>query len=351
MKNRSDEIVSKIIGLYASRRFPIKREGEFNAWFVSQVHRKEKDRALEELWNETVGIDPRPGEETREAFRKLASRLGIEQASADGNGRAKVLSGPRTAPVKIRRMRPLGRIAAVLVPLILLGSALFFFTRESVAPLRKEGPADVTITALHAPREILLPDSSRLWINTGSRVRYKREFRDGRLIELLGEGYFDVTRNPERPFKITTGEMSVTVLGTEFNISAYPDAPETAVSLYVGRVRIDRNGESYILDARQELVYSEQQERTEIYDLHAVKPGWLAQPVEFTYIPLSEILRQTAQKFEVEIGDLPAGVPDDTLSIYLDGTEGLEETLFRLAKLSGKFGFRIRGDRVIIENN
>lgn len=68
---------------------------------------------------------------------------------------------------------------------------------------------------------ITLPDSSRVWLNSGSVLRYPSRFSDTRDVELCGEAYFKVAKDPARKFHVKTGEMTVEVVGTEFNVDAY----------------------------------------------------------------------------------------------------------------------------------
>jgi len=347
MKLTPAEIVSKIIRLYVTSRFSSKMEGEFTAWFASKVHRREKDRVLKDIWEKTVAIDTAPGVETQKAFRKLCDRLELKVETHDAD--KKRYGNGKTIWLDSRKKLLLRRIAAVMIPLLAVASAMFFVRQ----PEWISGAGNLTyveIPAADTTRKIVLPDSSVMWINKGSEARYKRGFRDGRSIKLTGEGYFEVRHKNDRPFRVQTKNLLVTVLGTTFNISDYSGAQQAVVSLYEGSVNVKTN-KSETLTAHNELVYTVSEQETEINEMRAVKPAWLAEPMVFVYVPLTQILNEIADKFDVEISGPTPGAADDTISIYLDGTEGLEEVLFRLAKLSGKMSFRIEDKKVIIENN
>lgn len=99
----------------------------------------------------------------------------------------------------------------------------------------------VSVTApLGAIKEILLPDSSRVWLKSGSSLRYAStygtEYRKLELVE--GEAFFSVQQDPQRPFLVTTGKLQTKVLGTAFNIQAYPDRPTIQVWVEHGRVAV-----------------------------------------------------------------------------------------------------------------
>jgi len=87
--------------------------------------------------------------------------------------------------------------------------------------------------------ELLLPDSTKVWINARSKLVYPVTFEKGiRQVELDGEAYFDVSHNKKCPFIVKTSKMDIQVLGTEFNVSAYSDFPEFEVSLLRGSVTL-----------------------------------------------------------------------------------------------------------------
>src|SRR5690606_27967693 len=87
--------------------------------------------------------------------------------------------------------------------------------------------------------QVTLPDGSKVWLNAGSTLKYPSRFSDGeRIVEMTGEAYFSVIRDEERPFRVTSNGQQVEVLGTEFNVTAYPDDRETKTTLVEGSVRV-----------------------------------------------------------------------------------------------------------------
>lgn len=85
--------------------------------------------------------------------------------------------------------------------------------------------------------EITLPDSSRVWLNADSELRYPADFKK-RQLELFGEAFFEVVHDEIKPFLISAGEVTVTVLGTSFNVRAYKTERDVAVSVQTGRVSV-----------------------------------------------------------------------------------------------------------------
>jgi len=86
---------------------------------------------------------------------------------------------------------------------------------------------------------LLLPDSTQVWLNASSTLEFPQHFKtDKREVTLSGEAYFDVRHAEQTPFIIHTGKISTTVLGTSFNIKAYPDRPHIIVSVSTGKVKV-----------------------------------------------------------------------------------------------------------------
>ncbi|MBK1440981.1 FecR domain-containing protein [Parapedobacter sp. ISTM3] len=92
--------------------------------------------------------------------------------------------------------------------------------------------------------QVTLPDGTNVWLNAASTLKYPSQFDDKeRVVELAGEAYFEVKPTPmSQPFKVVTPGQTVQVLGTHFNISAYPDDPETKTTLVAGKVKVSLAG-------------------------------------------------------------------------------------------------------------
>lgn len=106
---------------------------------------------------------------------------------------------------------------------------------STISPLKKK------ITERSEYKYLLLPDSTQVWLNAVSSLEFPAEFDNSkREVFLTGEAYFDVKHANEIPFIIHTGKISTTVLGTAFNIKAYPDRKTIIVAVSRGKVRVSR---------------------------------------------------------------------------------------------------------------
>ncbi|HEY9260759.1 FecR family protein [Chitinophaga sp.] len=102
-----------------------------------------------------------------------------------------------------------------------------------------------TIAKPGAKSRLLLPDGSIVWLNSGSRISYPANFTDSiREIELEGEAYFDVAKDPGRPFMVRTRDLNVRVLGTAFNVKCYPKDHKTEATLIRGLIQVSGTGDN-----------------------------------------------------------------------------------------------------------
>ncbi|MEQ6119129.1 FecR domain-containing protein [Reichenbachiella sp. MALMAid0571] len=138
---------------------------------------------------------------------------------------------------KGNKTRLIIRYAAAAV--ILIATGLFYYyptanQTEVVADIQqviKENPKGVK-------SEIQLPDGTHVWLNSASSISYQMDFSDSvRLITLKGEAYFEVVKDPNRPFRVKSEGITTTALGTAFNVNAFKD-DDIQVSLHEGKVRV-----------------------------------------------------------------------------------------------------------------
>ncbi len=137
-------------------------------------------------------------------------------------------------------------IAAAFIGIIGIAffSSLFLVNQEKMV---------TQATAKGEKREIYLQDGSTVFLNSNSSITYPENFQEQRNLQLKGEAFFNVKRNPDKPFTITTGEVQTTVLGTSFNIHAYK-SNNIEVSVNTGKVEVSRKkrAEKVILKKNQQ---------------------------------------------------------------------------------------------------
>ena len=124
-----------------------------------------------------------------------------------------------------------------------------------------------TISTLANRMEVTLPDGSQIMLNRYSSLTYPKRFKgDSREVTLNGEGFFNITKNPNKPFIVTAEMMKVQVLGTQFNIEAYANNPDVKTTLIEGSVMvsIDSTDEQMILHPSESAIYNKKNKTLEL---------------------------------------------------------------------------------------
>ena len=202
---------------------------------------------------------------------------------------------------------------------------------QGSAQVRKTGDGRITYTAA-APAEektynvlstpkggqyrLTLQDGTQVWLNAGSSIRYPTAFSGKeRRVEVTGEAYFDVARNPEMPFRVavkgfTPTTTEIEVLGTRFNVNAYGDEPAMKTTLLEGAVRLVTPAASATLrPAQQAILGGSGEMRTATVPDPDEVIAWKEGAFEFDHADIATVMRQIARWYDVEVvyqGPVPA---------------------------------------------
>lgn len=205
-----------------------------------------------------------------------------------------------------RTLQLLTRVAAILfVPLLI--ASLFLFYRQG-KPLADERFSTQAISNPRGVRsQIVLPDGSRVWLNAESSISYRIPFdAAARNVRLTGEAFFEVTKDERRPFRVESGNVDVTVLGTRFNCKAFPEDTVVEVVLAEGSVKLNSNGspagEEFILKPGERAVISNTTSQTAISSGNIAKYiGWHQGKIVFDECPLPEVASRLERWFDIEV--------------------------------------------------
>lgn len=131
----------------------------------------------------------------------------------------------------------------ILGAIIIIFSGLFFYYRYDNQIKAVEMPANNEISTRYGSKSnMLLPDGTKVYLNSGSKLTYSKNYgTEIREVNLTGEAYFDVVKNPTKPFIIHSSNITIRVLGTEFNVRCYPDEKNTETSLVRGSLEVTVN--------------------------------------------------------------------------------------------------------------
>jgi ferric-dicitrate binding protein FerR (iron transport regulator) len=211
---------------------------------------------------------------------------------------------------------------------------------------------------LRTPRgggySLSLADGSKVWLNAGSSLRFPVSFSDStRHVFLEGEAYFQVTHNG-KPFIVTSGEMDVRVLGTSFNVLAYPDEQQLVTTLVEGSVRIDLGGKeseavsSRILRADDQAVISIANADIEVSKVNTSQyTSWIEGKLEFHNEDLDKVMKRLARWYDFEYEFENNGAKDFHFSARFDNSENIS-TILEMLELTTDVKFELRENTIVV---
>jgi ferric-dicitrate binding protein FerR (iron transport regulator) len=204
---------------------------------------------------------------------------------------------------------------------------------------------------LQTPRggqfSIVLSDGTRIWLNAASRLHYPSYFSGNeRRVELTGEAYFEVAKNPKAPFHVVSGKTEVEVLGTHFDVAAYPDEEAVSTTLIEGRVRVKKDQKELILNPGQEALAFEQGPIQLIPDADTQTIiAWKEGKTVFKNASIQSIMRAISRWYDVDVvfeGELP----NRQFTGSLPRNTNLSELLTVLEK--NNIHFHVEGRRITV---
>ena len=198
--------------------------------------------------------------------------------------------------------------------------------------------------------QVLLPDGTRVWLNAASSFRYPTAFpKSGRReVQLTyGEAYFEVSPDVEHPFVVATGRQQLEVLGTRFNVNAYPEDPLIKTTLLAGKVKVtDR------LSKEQVLLRPGQQAQLDGLGIRVKTLSdtnlelWKDGKFTFDNEPMRSIMQQIARWYKVRVV-----YEDPVQDVRLTGSVSRFDqlsTLLQKLEQTGLVRFKREGDRLIV---
>ena len=326
-------------------------------------------QTIADLWEHTAPVDKKQAEEAFGRHLDRISRLNIDYTPT----LTVVTDEPDQKPSFRRK-------ALILAPALLLFVGIIVFLVSRTAS--RSTPAIATATPA-AAREITtntgsrtsitLPDSTRVWLNAGSRIQYEKNFGiDSREVSLTGEAFFDVTPVASHPFVILARKVDVRVLGTTFNLKSYPSDKTTEATLIRGSIEVsirNRPSDKIILKPNEKLVVNNEDSLLlkkaphhhaitpesmviigkPTYEQHSgaiIETSWVDNKLIFQDEEFADLARQMERWYGVSIQF------DDTREEEIRFTGIFEKETVRQAldalRLTAKFDYEIDGNRITI---
>lgn len=212
--------------------------------------------------------------------------------------------------------------------------------------------AAVGMNILNTPKggqyQIALPDGSKVWLNASSALKFPTVFQGKeRVVELIGEAYFEVAKDKARPFKVKmSGETVVEVLGTHFNIMAYPGESRINATLLEGSINIQKGRLNKMVTPGQ------MAEVTNKITLQAVDAeeaiSWKNGLFRFEKSDVQAVMNEIERWYNIDV-IYEGGMPDNQITGYISRTSQLSEVV-KMLELSG-LKLQVRGNKIKVFNN
>jgi ferric-dicitrate binding protein FerR (iron transport regulator) len=312
----------EIIKKYIRGRFSLDDKAAVDEYFTNQQHDQNLAKVLNDHFNEL---------DTSEATKDLSPLL------------EKVNHKIQLRSAKQNPLRRLWQVyakaaAVLLVPLII---ATFYFYQNQVSG------TGATWVEIHSPygarTQFSLPDGSTGWLNSGSIIKYPTHFQSNRKIDLNGEAYFDVVKNPGSPFLVHTRSVDIKVLGTSFNIVSYDLDSVAEVVVTSGKVEVvanDKNMKQQLLP-NERLVFNNLKNSAEKSEVDVQNyTSWTTGKLIFQNDKLDEVTRKLSRFYNVEFTISPNVDRAQSFRAIME-KENLEEVL-RYMKLTMSIDYDIQ---------
>jgi len=187
------------------------------------------------------------------------------------------------------------RVAASLI----LIAAAVWITRQYTS---KAAPLLTVTNPAGKIQAIRLPDSSRVWLNAASSLRYPSHFTNRREIYLEGEAYFDVANDPAHPFIVHAGSLTTTVLGTIFDVRSFPMEQQASISVIRGKVQVQDSARVLdVLTPSRQLQHDIRTGKTQTITIDTNQvAGWQQGRLQFSGQSMEEIAASLGRWYNVQ---------------------------------------------------
>jgi len=244
------------------------------------------------------------------------------------------------------------KVAAILV-IPLLISAIWFFSAYYQSLKSDRTLSHTVYSSFGSITEINLPDGSKVWLNTGSRLKYPERFDNkSRTVELSGEAFFEVKSDAGYPFHVIAGDFMVKATGTRFNVMAYENSPQYSFALAEGKIDVSvMNSPGKMqriarLDPSQILKYDISRNKFQKISEDPYKYfSWKDGKMVFRNDPLGEMVYRIGLQYNVDVE-----VKDDQIRnqrFYATFQNQSVTEVFDLLKLSSPIDYVIHPQKVL----
>ena len=293
---------------------------------VDKEHTSEKEDALLTLWQEA--LQQKIVSNTHQSYEQLRKNANIPSIR------------------KERRIRPVHIWQAVAAVFFLLAASSIY-----LSTIGKDATPDLLQQYIPTAetRTLILPDGTEVQLNSQSTLLYPQEFTGkDRSVFLLGEANFKVKPDKKHPFIVKSNDFQVTALGTEFNVSAYPENAITAATLISGSVLVEYNNlnSQVILSPNEQLAYNRHTRfhclnNPDMMDVTAWQRGELV----FREMNIQDIITILERKYPYTFEYQLKNIKEDKYSFRFKEQATLSEVMDVIVNVVGQMDYKIKGKR------
>ena len=236
------------------------------------------------------------------------------------------------------------QLAAVLIPFMFITSALFFNYQPA-----KEQKDFVVVVKPGNRAEVTLPDQTKVWINSNSKLIYATGKNNTREVKLIGEAFFKVFKDKTRPFIVLANNLQVEVLGTSFNIKARQGSDNIETSLVEGSVKLYGAdlSQDYYLKPNEKAIYSNSMKSIKIEATdNEVETAWKDNKLKFKSERFIDVIEKLEDWYGVKIKLQYPAIENDLMSSSFKD-ESLK-TVLETFKIQYHLRYENHGDTIVL---
>lgn len=327
MKSDKKTDATEMLRLYLRDRYSLETEEKVQQWLAKNQVTEEMEQASKEYWD---SINTGKDATTFDALKRVHTKIGIQLPKA------------KTVPLKV-----LSRVAAVFILLIGISGVWFYLQQPN-------HPKIVEISAAYGEtKQVTLPDQTEVWLNAGSSLKYPSEFNQKiRSVSLTGEAFFSVTKNQSKPFVVETKNLAVKVLGTKFNLKAYPNEYQTVATLQEGKIEVQTvKNQKQQMEPNEQLVYNSETSALKVVKINPEDiPDWKNGNLLFSEATLGEILQALERRFNISFDtDKSIDLSTEHYTIKFEREETPEQIVQVLADVAGDFSSSVKNGKIVLK--
>lgn len=250
-------------------------------------------------------------------------------------------------PGKLIRISKWHAIAASVISVLVISGICYKYNYSKAPALNYL----LQTTAVGQKKTLMLEDGTKVCLAPQSSLKYPGKFNaNRRFVELQGEAYFEVSKNPHRPFIVHTSALNVQVLGTHFNVNSYTVENSSTVSLLEGKVKVTLTGddpEAYLLKPGQELSVNHLNHQVYQHALDSASVvGWMTNTMVFKNEKLAEVAKKIDQMYGVRVVFADQATAD--IRLYATFKNDSLKSVMETIKATGHIDYSIEGNKVYI---